>query len=129
MNCKKYISTAWLTIGGTPFEAPGGLRNVTPEKAGFLGSNIFQMVISLMLLATVLMSLFFLIRGGISWTMSGGDPKAVAAAKQTLIYAIVGLVVAFLSFMIINVIGYFFGVDLIGLGITGPHSATSGNVE
>lgn len=113
MRYKKYLSKSWLTIGGTTFEPPAGLKNVTPQKAGFLGENIFQLAISLMLLTSVLLCLAYLILGGISWITSGGDPKAIDAAKQKIYYAIIGLVMVFLSFFIINLIGYFFGVNLI----------------
>jgi hypothetical protein len=43
-----------------------------------------------------------LIYGGIRYTISMGDPKNVEAAKNTILYAIVGIVVALLAYAIIN---------------------------
>jgi ABC-type Na+ efflux pump permease subunit len=43
-----------------------------------------------------------LIYGGIRYTISGGDAKNVTAAKNTILYAIVGIVVAILAFAIVN---------------------------
>lgn len=115
MQYKKYISQVGISAGGVTFEAPGGLSKVTPDKAGYLGSNIVKFGITSLLILALLLSLFFLIWGGITWIMSGGDKAGVEAARNKIIYAIVGLVLVFLSFFIISVIGQMFGVTLIGL--------------
>jgi multisubunit Na+/H+ antiporter MnhB subunit len=47
-------------------------------------------------------SVIMLIIGGIRYTISGGDSGNVTAAKNTILYAIIGLVVAFLAFAIVN---------------------------
>ena len=47
-------------------------------------------------------SVIMLIIGGIRYTLSGGDSGNVTAAKNTILYAIIGLVVAFLAFAIVN---------------------------
>jgi hypothetical protein len=43
--------------------------------------------------------------GGIRFIASGGDPKKVEQARKTIIYAIAALVLMYLVFFIINVIG------------------------
>lgn len=43
-----------------------------------------------------------LIFGGISFIVSQGDPGKVAKARSTIIYSIVGIVVALLAFAIVN---------------------------
>ena len=43
-----------------------------------------------------------IIVAGIRYTTSHGDPGAVKTAKDTLMYAIIGLVVAMLSYAIVN---------------------------
>jgi hypothetical protein len=49
-----------------------------------------------------------LIVGGIRYTMSAGNEKSVGAAKNTILYAIIGVVVAVLAYAIVNfVIGAF----------------------
>lgn len=115
MQYKKYLSQVGLTVGGTTFETPDGLSNVSPDKAGYLGSNIIKFGVTSLLILALLLSLFFLIWGGITWTMSGGDKHGVEVARNKIIYAIAGLVLVFLSFFIISVIGQMFGVTLIGL--------------
>jgi hypothetical protein len=50
--------------------------------------------------------------GGIRYLFSGGDPKAVQAAKGTLTWAIIGLAIYALSFTILLLIKSFTGVDV-----------------
>ncbi len=47
-------------------------------------------------------SVLMLIYGGIRYTLSGGDSKAVTDAKNTVLYSIVGIVVALLAYAIVN---------------------------
>lgn len=56
--------------------------------------------IALGLVATI--SLLFLIYGGITYTTSAGNPDSVGKAKSTILYSIIGLVLAILSYAIIN---------------------------
>jgi len=43
-----------------------------------------------------------LIVAGFRYVFSGGDPKNTAAAKDTILYAVIGIVVALLSYAIVN---------------------------
>jgi hypothetical protein len=55
-------------------------------------------------------SVIMLIVGGIRYVVSGGDSTAVQNAKNTILYAIVGVVVAILAYAVVNfVIGSFSG--------------------
>ena len=45
---------------------------------------------------------------------SGGDKQKVVNARQKLTFAVVGLIVVFMSFFIVNLIGGLFGVEPIG---------------
>ena len=47
-------------------------------------------------------SVIMLIIGGIRYTTSNGDQQAVQNAKNTILYAVVGLVIAILAFAAIN---------------------------
>jgi hypothetical protein len=48
------------------------------------------------------LSVIMLIIGGLRYTISGGNSTAVTAAKNTVLYAVVGLVIAFLAYAVIN---------------------------
>jgi hypothetical protein len=45
-----------------------------------------------------------IIIGGVRYATSGGNASNVTAAKNTVLYAIVGLIIAFLAFAAVNFI-------------------------
>jgi hypothetical protein len=47
-------------------------------------------------------SVIMIIIGGLRYVISGGNATAVTAAKNTILYAIVGVIVALLAYAIIN---------------------------
>ena len=49
-----------------------------------------------------IVAVLMLIIGGIKYVVSGGDSKKVTDAKNTVLYAIIGLVIAFLAYAIVN---------------------------
>jgi hypothetical protein len=51
-----------------------------------------------------IISVFMLIYGGIRYITSGGDSKKVTEAKNTILYAVIGLIIAILAFAIVNFI-------------------------
>ncbi len=48
------------------------------------------------------LAVIMLIFGGIRYTISAGDSKQVEAAKNTILYAIIGIVVALLAGAVVN---------------------------
>jgi hypothetical protein len=64
-------------------------------------SNIVDWALGLAGAAAV----FFIIFSGLKFLTSGGDPKQVEGAKKTLTYAIAGLIIIFMAFTIIKLIG------------------------
>ena len=100
-----------LTLpGGETIQAPGGVPNV--------GINpILQFTVTTLFVFAIVLTLFFLILGGISFITSGGDKQKVVSARLRLTYAVVGLIIIFLSFFIVNIIGGFFGVNLLSAPI------------
>jgi len=78
-------------------------------------SPIIQFLISFLFVGAVLLTLFFLVYGGISFITSGGDKQKVVQARLRITYAIVGLIIIFLSFFIINFIGGLFGLNLLNI--------------
>ncbi len=48
------------------------------------------------------LSVIMLIWGGLRYILSGGDSKKVTDAKNTILYAIIGLIIAVLAYAIVN---------------------------
>lgn len=79
----------------------------------FEANKVIQTAVSLLLLAAVLIALFFLIFGGIKWILSGGDKGKVDAARGTIVGAIIGLVIALAAFFVLNLVAKVFGLGSI----------------
>jgi hypothetical protein len=73
----------------------------TPDKL-FGDGSIFTTIVNVLLFLIGAISVIMLIVGGIRYTISNGDSGAVTSAKNTILYAIVGLIIAFLAFAIVN---------------------------
>ena len=70
----------------TPTDANVVIKNVTNTMFFIIGA----------------VSVIMLIYGGIRYTTSGGNANSVTAAKNTVIYSIVGLVISILAYAIVN---------------------------
>jgi len=64
--------------------------------------GIFRTITNVMLFLIGAISVIMLIIGGIRYVVSGGDSTAVQNAKNTILYAIVGIVVAILAYAVVN---------------------------
>ncbi len=49
-----------------------------------------------------ILAVVMVIIGGVKYTTSGGDQAAVTSAKNTILYGIIGLVIAILAYAIVN---------------------------
>lgn len=78
------------------------------------GSTVLQNSIIILFTLAVVLVLIFLLWAAIRWITSGGDKQKLQSARSGIIYAIVGLVVVFFAFFLINILGYFFGIKLYG---------------
>lgn len=68
------------------------------RRSLFGEGSIFNTITNTLLFLVGVISVIMLIIGGIRYVISGGDQNAVTAAKNTILYAIIGIVVAFLAF-------------------------------
>lgn len=64
--------------------------------------GIFTTITNTALFIIGALSVLMLIYGGIRYTVSAGDSKQVEAAKNTIMYAIIGIIVALLAGAIVN---------------------------
>lgn len=75
----------------------------TGTSGSLFGSgSIFTKVVNILLFVIGAVAVIMLIFGGIRYTISGGNEKQVEAAKNTILYAIIGIVVAFLAYAVVN---------------------------
>lgn len=61
-------------------------------------------IVSFLLGASFLVSITFIVIGGIRMIFSAGNPKLIETGKQTLFNAILGLIIVLAAYLIINVV-------------------------
>lgn len=111
------MKTLALTIDGKDFPVPTVIQHIANiDKKDAFGIPLLVFGLQVVITAAVALALVFLIYGGISWTTSGGEKTKLQAARNTVTYAIAGLITSLLSFLIVNVVSYFFlgGVNMFG---------------
>lgn len=62
--------------------------------------GVVGMVLNVVYIAVAVVAVIFIIMGGINYATSQGDPNKIKKAKDTLLYAVIGLIAAFLAFAI-----------------------------
>lgn len=114
-----FASVALLAAGGLSLpvqaEAPGGLHGAMEETQNddmptelFDDGGIVTTVINTMLFIVGILAVIMIIYAGIRYTTAHGDKGQVENAKNTLMYSIVGLVVAIIAYAVVNwVVGLF----------------------
>lgn len=72
------------------------------DKGGSDLTGIFRTVANILLFLVGAIAVIMLIIGGFRYVASNGDANAVKGAKDTILYALIGIVVAFLAFAAVN---------------------------
>ena len=73
------------------------------QQSNLFGSNgVFKTITNVLLFIIGAISVIMLIIVGIRYVVSGGDSVAGTSAKNTILYAIVGIVVAILAYALVN---------------------------
>jgi hypothetical protein len=102
------IPTAFAEANANPCVSLGqfsSLCNLTSNDFGLVVSTAINVV----LILAVIISVFYFMHGGIMWIFSRGDKEKVEGARNQIVASLVGLIIAFLAFFIVNIaFGFFF---------------------
>ncbi len=85
-----------LESGINSAKGTGAPDNVTEDD------GLIKKVVNLLLWAIGIVSVIMIIIGGIRYATSNGDSTQVTAAKNTIMYAVIGLVIAIFAYAIVN---------------------------
>ena len=100
------VASAAEAGGSTSASTGAGQAQPTGTPDDLKGQ--LTVVTNTLLLGIGFVSVVMLIIGGFRYVLSNGNEKSVTAAKDTILYAIIGVVIALLAFAIINfVLGTF----------------------
>jgi hypothetical protein len=87
----------------TAVEQGAEAARATGMPAELIGDNgVFGRITNVILLIVGIVSVIMLIYGGLRYILSGGDSKKVTDAKNTILYAIIGLIISLLAYAIVN---------------------------
>ena len=102
-------ATTLVLGGGTVGAVDGGVSGGAAAARGddqpavlFGDGGIFAQITNVMLFIVGAISVIMIIIGGLRYVLSGGDSANVSAAKNTILYAIVGIIVALLAYAAVS---------------------------
>ncbi len=98
-----------LTLNGTPIEAPPNI----PSGEGFSITNLATAGVSVAMVIGILLSLVYLVYGGMFWIQSRGDKTKLDKARRIILFAVIGVVVMALSLVAVNALTAALGVGSI----------------
>ena len=88
-------------------------ENGVATLKGFEG--VFANVVSAILALAGIAFFAMLLMGGFKYLTAGGEAPKIESAKKTLTYAVLGMTFIALSFLILQIIGSFTGVEDLGV--------------
>lgn len=87
---------------------PSANSSAVCQSKGDNATSMITTVINTLLYVLGIIAVIMIIVGGIRYTTSNGESSSIKSAKDTITYAVVGLVVAILAYAIVNfVVGRF----------------------
>ncbi len=93
-------------VTGTPandsLSLDSGSKCAGTKNQGTDLTTVFRTVVNIMLFIVGAVAVIMLVIGGLRYVTSNGDQNAVSGAKNTILYAIIGIVVAFLAFAAVS---------------------------
>lgn len=120
---KTFLSGLFVALGlvtaGTALVALPAAAQTTPEQSACEGSGgtwskgsctqgtrtlsgTIKSVGNIIVFITGAISVLMIIIGGLRYALSGGDQGTISTAKNTILYAVIGLVVSVAAYAIVN---------------------------
>ena len=97
-----FASAISLAFNRSMQDGANSARGVDQATDLFGASGIFTTITNVMMFIVGAASVIMIVIGGLRYVLSGGNTANVSAAKNTILYAIVGLIVAILAYAMIN---------------------------
>jgi hypothetical protein len=111
-SVKGDLTLSYLRISMTPVIS-GPCQNLVPCTDDCKLSDIFVMIqniVNCLVFISTIICLLFLVIGGLLYIFSLGNPENLTKAKNTILWALGGLALVFLAWLIVNTVMQFMGV-------------------
>lgn len=79
-----------------------GIEQVGGNDAGGTLQNRIRVIVNMLLFLLGAVAVVMIVIGGFKYVTSNGDSASITSAKNTILYSVVGLVVAILAYAIVN---------------------------
>ena len=99
---------AWLFVGtaqasGLGVQGGANAARGADQPIDLFGvGGTFSTITNVLLFIVGAIAVIMIVIGGLRYVTSGGNQNAVTAAKNTILYAIIGIIVAILAYAVIN---------------------------
>ena len=119
------VPTSAQAFGGGMIGGANAARGSDQPSDLFGQAGIFSTITNVMLFIVGGVSVLMIIIGGLRYILSGGDSGNVSAAKNTILYAIVGIIVSLLAYAVVSFVVSSFANNSGGGFTSGFNSGTS----
>ena len=116
LSVSLFGATQVLAIGNISDGASSAKSDQQPVDL-FGNSGVFSQISKVLLYIVGAVAVIMIVIGGLRYVISGGDATQVQAAKNTILYALVGIIVAILAYAAVTFV--------INSFTTGPSGGTS----
>ena len=89
------------------------LKGALPNPSAYPNNitDIISLALKFVFPAAGILLLFYLVMGGFSLMTSAGDPKAMQSAKGKITSALIGFVIIFAAYWIVQIVGIILGLE------------------
>jgi len=92
----------------------------------FGNAGVFQTISNVLLFVVGAIAVIMIVIGGLRYVISGGNASQVQAAKNTILYALIGVIIAILAYAAVNFVVNSFVSNGNGSGLNSPNSGANG---
>ena len=101
-DAQQQINNGLCSGANLQFTENPGQCNTAGTDATTRINRIVHTIVNLLSAVVGIVAVIMIIVGGFRYITSGGNDTSVTAAKNTILFAIIGIVVAFLAYAIVN---------------------------
>lgn len=93
---------SYAALADPASEINKGVKQAGGGNAGGDLGDYVKLIVNMLLFLLGAVAVVMIVIGGIRYTTSNGDSSAITGAKNTILYSVVGLIVAIMAYAIVN---------------------------
>jgi len=90
----------------------GGCGGGSTDSGGKVIGGLVSGIVGLVFIFGFLLTLAYLLTGGVQWITSQGDKNSLEQARNKIIHALIGLIIVGSAYAVFKLVGNFFGITL-----------------